>query len=164
MAAAGIAGIARTLEAVEIRPQSGALLGKVVRQPGGLLTAEQLDQLEGAAPSLPAVWQELLAAYKALRSTRVEVGSLQCKRLIYRYRPQLRRRGLLVLHYVDPYTGDITDTRIILEPEQGSRDLSRSGIRLDPSVLTAAVQDFYRGRAAEDLTARSGNQHNGTGH
>lgn len=134
----------RTLEAVEIRPQSGTLLGKVVRVPGGLIDEGTLAELEGQAESMPPAWSTLLRAYKALRSSRIEIGSLQCKRLIFRYRQALRGKGLLVLHYVDPYTGGIADTRIILEPEPGSRDLSRSGIRLDPSVLDAAVQAFNR--------------------
>lgn len=134
--------IGKRLEAVEVRPQSGTLLGKVIRTPGGLLDEEQLAELEKQAQDLPPPWADLLQAYKALRHTRVEIGSLQCKRLIVRANPALKGRGLLVLHYVDPYTGGITDTRIILEPEAGSRDLSRSGVRLDLSVLDRAVQAF----------------------
>lgn len=136
----------REYEAVEIRPESGTLLGKVLRVPGALLDEQTLERLRSSAEDLPQDVRDLLAAYEALRETRVEIGSPQCKRLLYRYQPALKQRGLLVLHYVDPTTAEIAETRVILEPETGSRDLSRSGIRLDNGILRQAVTDFNRSK------------------
>lgn len=136
----------RRLEAVEVRPASGTLLGKVIRRPGSVLDEDELDALRAEADSVDERWAALLLAYEALLETRVEIGSPQCKRLLYRYKPELKRKGLLVLHYVDPGRGEIAETRVLLEPEQGSRDLSRSGIRLDNGILDQAVKDFSRGR------------------
>jgi len=136
----------REYEAVEIRPDSGTLLGKVLRVPGALLDEQQLERLRSSAEDVPQDWRELLDAYEALRQTQVEIGSPQCKRLLYRYEPTLKQRGLLVLHYVDPAAAEIVETRVILEPETGSRDLSRSGIRLDNGILSQAVADFSRSK------------------
>ena len=134
----------REIDAIEVRSESGTFLCKVLREAGSLLPAGELARLRETADSMPPDWQALLAAYEALRRTRVEIGSTRCKRLLYRYQPTLKRRGLLVLHYVDPASADIVDTRIILDPETGSRDLSRSGVRLDNGILSAAVADFNR--------------------
>lgn len=54
---------------------------------------------------------------------------------------KLQRRDVLVLHYVDPTQARVIETRAILHPEPGSRELNHGGRQVPREVLQRALGD-----------------------